>query len=77
MDRTMSREALSKLLDQVTRDITQEAGVALHLIDGDQGGPEGEVCTVSITFDRGMDTSLTLCGDWVLFSHLSRGILQT
>lgn len=77
MDRTMSREALSGLLDQVTREITQEAGVVLRLIGEKPDGPEGEVCTVSITFDRGMDTSLSLCGDAALFSHLTRGILQT
>lgn len=77
MDRTMSREALSELLDRVTREITQEAGVVLRRTGENPSVLEGEVCTVFITFDRGMDTSLSVCGDASLFSHLTQAILQS
>lgn len=77
MDRVMSREALSTLLDQVTREITREAGVILSPAGPDQSGPGQEVCTVYITFDRGMDTTLSLSADSSVFVRMACDLMQT
>ena len=39
MGRTLSRDELRTLLDQVTRDITNEAGVVLRPLDGGEQAP--------------------------------------
>lgn len=77
MDRALSREDLSVLLDQVTREITQEAGIILSSSDSFQDGMNGDICTVYTTFNRGMDTSLSLYADMSVFTRLARGIMQT
>lgn len=78
MDRVMSREDLSELLDQVTREITQrEAGIILSLKDSSPKEMDGEVCSVFITFNRGMDTSLSICADTSMFVRLACGMMQT
>lgn len=78
MDRTMPREDLSVLLDQVTREITQrEAGIILSLKDSSPEELEGEVCSAYITFNRGMDTSLSVCADMSMFVRLACGMMMT
>lgn len=77
MDRIMSREALSALLDQVTREITRESGVILNPAGPSRGGPGEEICTVYITFNRGMDTSLSLSADSSVFVRMARDQMQT
>lgn len=78
MDRVMSREDLSELLDQVTREITQrEAGIILSLKDSSPKELDGEVCSVFITFNRGMDTGLSICADTSMFVRLACGMMQT
>ena len=70
MNHVMTKEALAEILDQALQDVTEQtAGVRLH--QGDQ--PPGEdLCTVHITFDKGFNTSLTLCADTSLLSRMAR-----
>lgn len=70
MNHAMTKEALAEILDQALQDVTERtAGVRLH--QGDQ--PPGEdLCTVHITFDRGFNTSLTLCADTSLLARMAR-----
>lgn len=78
MGSTLSREDLSRLLDQVTREITQrEAGIILKRTGAAPDGAEEEVCTVYTFFNRGMDTSLSLRADMSLFVRLACGMMQT
>ena len=78
MDRALPREDLRTLLDQVTREITQrEAGIILDAAELPRDGPEDETCTVYTSFDRGMDTSLSLRADTSMFVRLARGMMQT
>ena len=49
MGRTLSRDELRTLLDQVTRDITNEAGVVLRPLDGGEQAPGEDLYTVYIT----------------------------
>ena len=78
MDRALPREDLRTLLDQVTREITQrEAGIILDAAELSRDGPEDETCTVYTSFDRGMDTSLSLRADTSMFIRLARGMMQT
>lgn len=70
MNTAMTKEALAEILDQALQDVTERtAGVRLH--QGEQ--PPGEdMCTVHITFDRGFNTSLTLCADTSLLVRMAR-----
>ncbi len=61
MGRTLSRDELRTLLDQVTRDITNEAGVVLRPLDGGEQAPGEDLYTVYITFNRGINSRLALC----------------
>ena len=58
MGRTLSRDELRTLLDQVTRDITNEAGVVLRPLDGGEQAPGEDLYTVYITFNRGINSRL-------------------
>ena len=70
MNHAMTKEALAEILDQALQDVTEQtAGVRLHQEDQ----PPGEdLCTVHITFDKGFNTSLTLCADTSLLSRMAR-----
>ena len=70
MNHAMTKEELEQILDQALQDVTERtAGVRLH--QGEQ--PPGEdLCTVHITFDRGFNTSLTLCADKSLLARMAR-----
>lgn len=69
MNTAMTKEALAEILDQALQDVTERtAGVRLH--HGEQ--PPGEdMCTVHITFDKGFNTSLTLCADTSLLVRMA------
>ena len=56
MNSTMSKEELEQILDQAVQDVTEcTAGVRLH--QGKQS-PGEDLCTVQITFDRGLRNRL-------------------
>lgn len=70
MGTALTKETLEKILDQALQDVTERtSGVCLR-----QGGqtPRGDLCTVHITFDKGFDTSLTLCADTSLLARMAR-----
>ena len=70
MNTMLTKEKLAEILDQALQNVTEQtAGVRLH--QGDF--PLGEdLCTVHITFDRGFNTSLTLCADTSLLCRMAR-----
>ena len=70
MNSAMTKEGLEQILDQALQEVTERtAGVRLY--QGNQ--PLGEdLCTVHITFDKGFDTSLTLCADTALLIRMAR-----
>lgn len=74
MGRTLSRDELRTLLDQVTRDITNEAGVVLRPLDGGEQAPGEDLYTVYITFNRRINSRLALCAGMSLFVRLARNI---
>lgn len=76
MGRTLSREELRALLDRVARDITHEAGVTLCPLDSGRPEPEDAPYTVYTTFNRGVNSSLSLCAGMSLFIRLARNITQ-
>ena len=69
MNTVLTKERLEQILDQALQNVTEQtAGVRLN--QGDQ--PLGEdLCTVHITFDRGFNTSLTLCADTSLLTRMA------
>ena len=69
MNTVVTKERLEQILDQALQDVTERtAGVRLS--QGEQ--PPGEdLCTVHIAFDRGFNTSLTLCADTSLLSRMA------
>lgn len=69
MNTAITKETLAQILDQAFQDVTERtAGVRLHQADQ----PPGEdLCTVHITFDKGFDTSLTLCADTSLLARMA------
>lgn len=70
MNTVITKERLAQILDQALQDVTERtAGVRLN--QGEQ--PLGEdLCTVHITFDKGFNTSLTLCADTSLLCRMAR-----
>lgn len=69
MNRALAKEELERILDQAVQDVTERtAGVRLH--QGDQS-PGEDLCTVQITFDKGFQTSLTLCADTRLLYRMA------
>lgn len=69
MNRALAKEELERILDQAVQDVTERtAGVRLH--QGDQS-PGEDLCTVQITFDKGFETSLTLCADTGLLYRMA------
>ncbi len=69
MNVAMTREELEQILDQAVEDVTERtAGVRLH--QGKQL-PGDDLCTVQITFDKGIYNSITLCADTRLLHRMA------
>ena len=69
MNTAMTREELEQILDQALQDVTEHtAGVRLRQKDQPLGQ---DLCTVHITFDAGLSTSLTLCADTALLARMA------
>lgn len=69
MNTALAKEELEQILDQAVQDVTERtAGVRLH--QGTQS-PGEDLCTVQITFDKGFQTSLTLCADTKLLYRMA------
>lgn len=69
MNTAITKEELAQILDQAVQDVTERtAGVHLHQEDR---LPGEDLCTVQITFDKGFNTSLTLCADTGLLYRMA------
>jgi len=74
MDTIVSREELEKMFDQTLREVTSRVGgIHLHQVDS---LPEGELYTVYVTFDRGLQSSLCLCAEKSMFLRLTRFMMR-
>lgn len=74
MNTVMPQEQLEELFDAAVREVTQStAGV--HLYQGTVP-PEGELCTVYITFKNGFHSSLSLCADTAILTRMAKNMLQ-
>lgn len=74
MDSAVPREYLLDVLDRTLRRVTQT--LADIRLDRGGDGPDGDLCTVHTTFERGFGSGLTLCADTALFVRLARGMLH-
>lgn len=74
MNRSMPRERLIEIFDQVVREVTRrESGICLAPGETE---PEGELFTVYTVFERGFNTCLSLCAELSMFVRLTRGMMQ-
>lgn len=69
MNDVMPKEKLEQILDQAVQDVTEcTAGVCLRQ---ENQLPGDDLCTVEITFDRVLSTSITLCADTGLLHRMA------
>lgn len=74
MNTMMPRECLTEVFDRVVREVTaREAGIELQ---SSELKPEGELCTVYTTFEKGYHTSLSLCAEASMFVRLTRHMME-
>lgn len=75
MENNLSQERLEELLDQAVREVTEQtAGVRLCR-SGEP--PDGDLCTVYISFHKGFHSSLSLCADAALLSRMAQNAMYT
>ncbi len=68
----MTKEELAEMLDRARREVTEQTvGVRLHT--GEKQLSE-ELCTVQISFNKGLHSSLSLCAEIALMERLARGM---
>lgn len=74
IDTTMSRVRLVELFDASIREVTQkETGICLY-----QGGvpPEEELFTVYSVFERGFNSSLSMCAEKALLTQITQAMMR-
>lgn len=72
MNTAMSQKELEELLDKAVRAVTEQSvGIQLY-----QGGDSlgNDVCTVLVSFNKGVNTSLTLCADTTLMNRMAQNV---
>ena len=74
MDTIVSREELEKMFGQTLQEVTRRVG-GIHLRQKDSP-PEGELYTVYVKFDRGVQSSLCLCAEKSMFLRLTRFMMR-
>ena len=74
MDTAIPEEKLKEILDQITRQVTEES-VGIQLTQG-ESEPGEDVCTVHIRFRKGFRSSLTLRADTAMLTRLTQSMLQ-
>lgn len=70
----MSRAQLVELFDESIHEVTQkEAGMYLY-----QGGvpPEGDLFTVYSVFERGFNSSLSMCAEKALLTRITQAMMR-
>lgn len=74
MNTVMQGGRLTEIFDQVVREITPlTAGIDLRPSEAEL---VGELCTVYITFVKGLHTSLSLCAELALFTRLAQRMMM-
>lgn len=72
MNTAMSQKELEDLLDKAVRAVTEQSiGIQLYQGENSLGN---DVCTVLVSFNKGFNTSLTLCADTTLLSRMARNV---
>lgn len=71
----MPEEKLKEILDRITREVTKDS-MGIQLVQ-DQSEPGEDVCTVHITFHKGLRSSLSLRADTAMLVHLAQSALET
>lgn len=75
MHSSVPRENLVEIFDQITREITPQAtGIRLR---PDSAGPEGEIYTVFILFEKGFHMALSICAEKSMFIRTAQFMMQT
>lgn len=63
------------MFDRAVREVTEKtAGVRLSACEEP---PDGELCTVHITFHTGFHTSLSLCADAAMLRRMARAVVRS
>lgn len=72
MNTAMSQKELEELLDKAVRAVTEQS-IGIQLYQGaDSLG--SDVCTVLVSFNKGFNTSLTLCADTTLMNRMAQNV---
>lgn len=74
MDPIVSRAELESMFDETLQEVTCRVG-GIHLRQEDSP-PEGELYTVYVKFDRGVQSSLCLCAEKSMFLRLTRFMMR-
>ncbi len=74
MNTAMIQKGLKESFAQITREVTEWAA-GICLCQGDSF-PAGDLCTVYVAFERGIQTSVSFCAEASLFMRLTRYLLQ-
>ncbi len=75
MNTALSQDRLEALLDQAVQEVTElSTGVCLHQ---DDPVPGGDLCTISISFQKGFHTTLTFCADTALLLRMTQNAFYT
>lgn len=74
MDTAMDQEALEEMLDRAVCEVTEQTA-GIHLNQA-RTPPDGEVCTVHITFKNGFQSSLTLCAEIPMLTRMACSALR-
>lgn len=74
MNTVVPQKGLEEIFDQITREVTEHAA-GISLCRGDIH-PTGDLCTVSVAFERGFHTCVSFCAEEPLFTRLTRYMMQ-
>lgn len=75
MDTAMSQQSLEEMLDTVVREVTETtAGIRLY---HDTQPPAGELCTIYITFQKGLRSSISLCAEAAMLRRMTQNFIQS
>jgi len=70
----VSRVELEKVFNQTLQEVTDQIG-GIHLYQGGEA-PQGDLCTVYASFEKGFHSSLSLCADKAMFIRLTQNMMQ-
>ena len=75
MDTAMSQQNLEEMLDTVVREVTEStAGIRLY---HDTQPPAGDLCTIYISFQKGLRSSLSLCAEAAMLKRMTQNFIQS